>query len=60
MSPVGSQTTTGSAVGDPNATLYVGNLFFEVSEDALQRLFAEHGAVKKTKIIFDHRGLSKG
>ncbi|TID17355.1 gb [Venturia nashicola] len=41
-------------------TLYVGNLFFEVTEDSLQRLFSEHGDIQKVKIIYDHRGLSKG
>ncbi|QDS68285.1 hypothetical protein FKW77_010649 [Venturia effusa] len=40
--------------------IYCGNLFFEVTEDALQRLFSEHGEIKKVKIIYDHRGLSKG
>jgi hypothetical protein len=44
----------------PNSTLYVGNLYFEVSEDALQRQFTPFGPIKKVKIIYDHRGLSKG
>ncbi|KAE9981216.1 hypothetical protein EG327_006284 [Venturia inaequalis] len=47
--------------GNPHGNvLYVGNLFFEVTEDALQRLFSEHGEVQKVKLIYDHRGLSKG
>jgi nucleolin len=45
---------------EPSATLYVGNLFFEVSEEALERQFAHYGAIKKVRIIYDHRGLSKG
>lgn len=44
----------------PNTTLYVGNLYFEVSEDALQRQFASFGKILKTRIVYDHRGLSKG
>lgn len=44
----------------PNTTLYVGNLYFEVSEDALQRQFAQFGNIVKTKLVYDHRGLSKG
>jgi len=44
----------------PNNTVYVGNLYFEVSEDALQRQFTPFGPIKKAKIIYDHRGLSKG
>jgi nucleolin len=59
-SAAATQATSSSPAGDVNTTLYVGNLFFEVSEDALERLFVEHGAIKKTKIIYDHRGLSKG
>ncbi|KAF2436480.1 RNA-binding domain-containing protein [Tothia fuscella] len=45
---------------EPSATLYVGNLFFEVSEEALERQFAHYGTIKKVRIIYDHRGLSKG
>jgi len=44
----------------PSNTLYCGNLFFEVSEDDLQKYFSRFGQVVKTKIIYDHRGLSKG
>jgi nucleolin len=44
----------------PSNTLYVGNLFFEVSEEALERQFAHYGPIKKTRVIYDHRGLSKG
>jgi nucleolin len=52
----------GAAGGNisPSATLYVGNLFFEVSEEALERQFGHYGTIKKTRIIYDHRGLSKG
>jgi nucleolin len=44
----------------PNNTIYVGNLYFEVSEDGLQRHFTPFGPIKKTRIVYDHRGLSKG
>lgn len=44
----------------PNTTLYVGNLYFEVTEDALQQRFKEFGNILKTRIVYDHRGLSKG
>ena len=43
-----------------NSTLYVGNIFFEVNEQALQEYFERFGAIKKTKIVYDARGLSKG
>jgi len=41
--------------------IYVGNLNFKVSEDDLQRVFEEHGAVDSVKIISDkYSGRSKG
>ena len=46
--------------GDPNPVLYVGNLFFEVTEDKLRQHFQEHGNVKSVRIVYDHRGMSKG
>jgi nucleolin len=59
-SEVTGQDAAASPPSNVNSTLYVGNLFFEVSEASLERLFSEYGTIKKTKIIFDHRGLSKG
>ena len=41
-------------------TVYVGNLFFDVTEDRLKQDFSKFGSVKSTKIIYDGRGLSKG
>jgi nucleolin len=61
-----ARTASGAGFGAPGSniapstTLYVGNLFFEVSEEALERHFASYGTIKKTRIIYDHRGLSKG
>ncbi|KAF2400457.1 hypothetical protein EJ06DRAFT_530434 [Trichodelitschia bisporula] len=46
--------------GDPEATIYVGNLFFEVSEDALRDLFGAFGPVKGVKIVYDPSGTSRG
>lgn len=40
--------------------LYVGNLFFDVTEDALKREMERFGAVNTIKIVHDGRGLSKG
>lgn len=43
------------------AKIYVGNLPFSTTEDALQEMFAEHGTVESTKIITDRdTGRSKG
>lgn len=44
----------------PNSTLYIGNIFFEVNEQSLEDYFARFGTIKKTKIVYDARGLSKG
>ncbi|KAL9003674.1 MAG: hypothetical protein Q9188_003473 [Gyalolechia gomerana] len=44
----------------PNDTVYVGNLFFDVREDDLQREFEKIGPVHNVKLIMDNRGLSKG
>lgn len=40
--------------------LYIGNLYFDVTEDDLRRELEKYGTVKSVKIIYDGRGLSKG
>lgn len=50
-------------VGDPappNNTVYVGNLYYEVSPDQLKRVFSRFGEVEAVKIVYDNRGLSRG
>ena len=46
--------------GNPGTNIYVGNLFFDVTEDTLKRDFAQFGQINSIKIIVDGRGLSKG
>jgi nucleolin len=46
--------------GAPNPTVYVGNLYFEVNDNALRQHFEPFGTVKSVRIVYDHRGLSKG
>ncbi|KIW20100.1 hypothetical protein PV08_00675 [Exophiala spinifera] len=41
-------------------TLYIGNLFFDVTEADLVKEFARFGPVAKCKVVRDARGLSKG
>ncbi|KIX01735.1 uncharacterized protein Z518_09461 [Rhinocladiella mackenziei CBS 650.93] len=41
-------------------TLYVGNLFFDVTETDLIKEFARFGTVLNCRVIRDSRGLSKG
>ena len=57
---IAGRDNSGSQKLQPAHTLYVGNLFFDVTEDALKREMERFGAVKSIKIIHDGRGLSKG
>ena len=45
---------------EPSNNLYIGNLFFDVTEDMLGRELEKAGTVISAKIIMDGRGLSKG
>ncbi|OCK82098.1 RNA-binding domain-containing protein [Lepidopterella palustris CBS 459.81] len=59
--PFGNRPVFGQATPNPpNKTLYVGNLFFEVTEDQLQRVFSRFGRISKTTMVYDTRGLSRG
>jgi RNA recognition motif-containing protein len=43
------------------ANLYVGNLSYQTTEEALQTLFAEYGEVESVRLITDrYTGRSKG
>lgn len=42
------------------SSLYIGNLFFEVTPEEIEQTFSAVGPVKSLKIIRDSRGLSKG
>ncbi|KAJ4372119.1 hypothetical protein N0V83_003892 [Neocucurbitaria cava] len=44
----------------PNTTLYIGNLYYEVTADQLKRVFSRFGEVDSVKVIYDNRGLSRG
>jgi nucleolin len=44
----------------PNNTVYVGNLYYEVSADQLKRVFGRFGEIDSVRIIYDNRGLSRG
>ncbi|KAL8987479.1 MAG: hypothetical protein Q9169_008695, partial [Polycauliona sp. 2 TL-2023] len=45
---------------EPTASVYVGNLFFDVREDDLRKKFEGCGTIENAKLIMDNRGLSKG
>ena len=44
----------------PSKILYVGNLYFEVKAEQLERQFKPYGQVVNSKIVTDPNGLSKG
>ncbi|KLJ10813.1 hypothetical protein EMPG_13814 [Blastomyces silverae] len=44
----------------PNDTIYVGNLFFEVTAEDLKRDMAKFGNIHSVRIVYDSRGLSRG
>ncbi|KAJ4345255.1 uncharacterized protein N0V89_011385 [Didymosphaeria variabile] len=44
----------------PNNTVYVGNLYYEVTADQLKRVFGRFGEVDSVRVIYDNRGLSRG
>ncbi|KAJ5153829.1 uncharacterized protein N7500_009268 [Penicillium coprophilum] len=44
----------------PKTTLYIGNLFFDVTAEDLRKHFEKYGAVENALIVHDARGLSKG
>lgn len=44
----------------PKSTIYVGNLFFDVTEVMLQKEFSKFGSIDNVRLIRDARGLSKG
>ena len=54
-----SNTAPGSTP-EYSPDLYIGNLFFDVTEDVLRRQFERFGPITSMKLISDHRGLSKG
>lgn len=48
------------AVVEPKSTIYVGNLFFDVTENDLVKELTRFGTITKCRLIRDSRGLSKG
>ncbi|KAF2001243.1 RNA binding domain-containing protein [Amniculicola lignicola CBS 123094] len=44
----------------PNNTLYVGNLYYEVTEEQIKRVFSRFGSVNSVKLVYDNRGMSRG
>ena len=57
-----SDRTGGGARGnvEPKSTIYIGNLFFDVTENDLNKELSRFGTITKCRLIRDSRGLSKG
>ena len=55
-----SEAGTAPPSEETSTTVYVGNLFFDVRSEDLEKEFAKAGPVVSAKIIMDARGLSKG
>ena len=47
-------------VAKPNPTIYVGNLFYDVTESDIKREFEKIAPLKSVSLVYDRRGLSKG
>ena len=56
----GSPQEAKSSLFTPKPTVYIGNLFFDVTESDLVKEFTRFGTVSAAKVIRDSRGLSKG
>jgi RNA recognition motif-containing protein len=58
-----SDFAAGSSSGtvvEPKSTIYIGNLFFDVTENDLVKELSRFGTITKCRLIRDSRGLSKG
>jgi nucleolin len=47
-------------IGEPKPTIYIGNLFFDVTENDLVKELSRFGTILKCRLMRDPRGLSKG
>ncbi|KAB8238504.1 hypothetical protein ETB97_001096 [Aspergillus alliaceus] len=45
---------------EPKETVYVGNLFYDVTAEDLRKQMEKYGVVEHVYVTFDNRGLSKG
>lgn len=44
----------------PSDTVYMGNLFYDITAEDLRKHMEQYGTVLKTVIVHDNRGISKG
>lgn len=55
-----SARSPGAPLVEPKSTIYIGNLFFDVTENDLVKELTRFGTITKCRLIRDSRGLSKG
>ena len=56
----GNRNTDREYPKEPSKTLYVGNLFFDLTPERLKNSFSEFGNIVNYKIVTDASGMSKG
>ncbi|KKK13395.1 hypothetical protein AOCH_001635 [Aspergillus ochraceoroseus] len=44
----------------PKETIYIGNLFYDVTPEDLKEQMSKYGVVEEVNLIYDSRGISKG
>lgn len=60
LAPFSSRRPASRTPPEPTKILYVGNLFFEVTAPQLEREFSRFGTITNSRVVTDHKGLSKG
>ncbi len=45
---------------EPNPNVYIGNLYFSISELDLEKQMSKFGPLKHLKLLYDARGMSRG
>jgi nucleolin len=60
--PVTSDTTEVRAGEGESAarSVYIGNIYFDITEEQLKELCSQYGAVEKVRLMKDVRGFSRG
>ena len=46
--------------GDPEKTIFVGNLPFSLNESMIEKIFRIYGKIEKIRLIHDKQGKSRG
>jgi nucleolin len=57
------ETTAPARPGDQESaarSIYMGNIYFDITEDQIKELAVQYGAVEKVRLMKDVRGFSRG